>query len=414
VDPLKVQSITKNPPPRNLCQLQSLQGKANFLRCFVPDYATRSHGFLCLLHHDIPFRWDEHAKNKATLSNTPLISPLDYDHNNILYLSALVVSVTGVLVQLGDDEHEHVIYYISKILSGPPLKYNHDEKLALTVFLAIQKLCHYILLRTTKVVADSNPMQYFLSRRKINGKFTRWIVILEEYDIEFSTCKSKKVLVLAKLITNFPSNAKASPVNTDFPEEHLFFIPFDDPWYGNLLIYLRTQKFGSHISQDNRLPIHHQAPRYLLIEDILYRRGVDTILRRCLTINKVDRVLNNFHNNACGGHLSGMSITQKINREGYLLPTLFHDCIYALKRCDKFQLYANKAQAAPTLLHLVITASPFCKWDIYFMTCNPPSSNGDKYIVVEFDYFTKWVEAMPTFNNIANTSVHFFFNHVIT
>jgi hypothetical protein len=32
VDPLKVQAITEIPPPQNLRQLQSLQGKANFLR----------------------------------------------------------------------------------------------------------------------------------------------------------------------------------------------------------------------------------------------------------------------------------------------------------------------------------------------------------------------------------------------
>jgi transposase InsO family protein len=48
------------------------------------------------------------------------------------------------------------------------------------------------------------------------------------------------------------------------------------------------------------------------------------------------------------------------------------------------------------------------------MTCNPPSSNGHKYIVVAVDYFTKWVEAMPTFNNITDTATRFFFNHVIS
>jgi hypothetical protein len=37
VDPLKVQAITEITPPRNLIQLQSLQGKANFLRRFVQD-----------------------------------------------------------------------------------------------------------------------------------------------------------------------------------------------------------------------------------------------------------------------------------------------------------------------------------------------------------------------------------------
>jgi hypothetical protein len=97
------------------------------------------------------------------LSNAPLIIPPDYDRNYILYLSASTVSVAGILIQLGDDGHEHVIYYISKNLSGPPLKYNHEEKLSLVVFLTVQKLRHYILLCTTKVVADSNPIQYFLS-----------------------------------------------------------------------------------------------------------------------------------------------------------------------------------------------------------------------------------------------------------
>jgi hypothetical protein len=62
------------------------------------------------------------------------------------------------------------------------LKYKHEEKLSLAVVLAVQKMRHYILLRTTKVVVDSNPMQYLLSRHQVNNKFTQWITILQEYD----------------------------------------------------------------------------------------------------------------------------------------------------------------------------------------------------------------------------------------
>jgi hypothetical protein len=143
--------------------------KNQLFTTLVPDYATHAQGFLRLLCHDIPFQWDEHSQTnfndlKVVISNAPLISLPDYDHDYILYLSALVVSVGGVLVQLGDDGHEHVIYYTSKNVSGPPLKYNHDEKLTLVVVLVVQKLCHYILLHTTKVVEDSNPIQYFLSQ----------------------------------------------------------------------------------------------------------------------------------------------------------------------------------------------------------------------------------------------------------
>ena len=142
MDPLKVQAITEIPPPRNLRQLQSLQGKAKFLRCFVLDYTTRTHGFLHLLHHNIPFQWDKHAQTtfddlKAALFSTSLIIPPDYNHNYLLYISALVISVVGVLIQIGDDNRGHVIYYISKNLSGTPLKYNHEENLALAVVLAV-------------------------------------------------------------------------------------------------------------------------------------------------------------------------------------------------------------------------------------------------------------------------------------
>jgi hypothetical protein len=250
------------------------------------------------------------------LSNAPLISSPDYNNDYILYISTSTVLVAGVLVQIDDDDCENVIYYISKNLSGPPLKYNHKEKLALAVVLAVEKLCHYILLHTTKVIVNSNPMQYLLSRWKINGNFSRWIVILQEYDLKFSTPKRKKSLVLAELVTTFPFDTTSAPINTDFPDEHLFYITSNDPWYDDLLVYLQTQNFDNHLSRDDRRRIHHQAPRYLLIGDILYRRGVDPILCRCLTIDEADRVLNDCHNGVCGGHLSRMSTAQKIIRAG--------------------------------------------------------------------------------------------------
>ena len=62
VDPLKVQAIKEVPPPRTLRKLQILQGKANFLRCFILDYTTCAQGFLLLLHQEIPFKWDDHAQ----------------------------------------------------------------------------------------------------------------------------------------------------------------------------------------------------------------------------------------------------------------------------------------------------------------------------------------------------------------
>jgi hypothetical protein len=46
VDPLKVKAILNLPPPSSLRQLQILQGKANFLHHFIPNYAELTLGFM--------------------------------------------------------------------------------------------------------------------------------------------------------------------------------------------------------------------------------------------------------------------------------------------------------------------------------------------------------------------------------
>ena len=48
------------------------------------------------------------------------------------------------------------------------------------------------------------------------------------------------------------------------------------------------------------------------------------------------------------------------------------------------------------------------------MDCNPTSAGGNHHIIVAVDYFTKWVEAMPTIKFNGETAVHFVFNQIIT
>jgi hypothetical protein len=61
----------------------------------------------------------------------------------------------------------------------------------------------------------------------------------------------------------------------------------------------------------------------------------------------------------------------------------------------------------------VIDVVPFTKWEIDFTTCHLDSAKGHCYIIVAVDYFTKWVEAMPTFNNDGETMTLFIFNQIV-
>ena len=79
------------------------------------------------------------------------------------------------------------------------------------------------------VVADVNPFQYVLSRRMVGGKFSKWIVILQEFDLDFQSAKSKKSLVFTELIAEFPVEEDVTIEEDSFPDEHIFLISTSDP-----------------------------------------------------------------------------------------------------------------------------------------------------------------------------------------
>ena len=116
-----------------------------------------------------------------------------------------------VLVQDEDDGNEHVVYYLTRNLLDPETHYAHVEKLALAAVHTVQYFRHYILLRTITVVLDCNPMTYILSRKLLGGKYSKWIVILQEFDLEFTTSKSTKSLIFADLICSLPTDSTPSP-----------------------------------------------------------------------------------------------------------------------------------------------------------------------------------------------------------
>jgi len=156
----------------------------------------------------------------------------------ILYLAASTSTISMVLVQEDPIGEEHVIYYLRKNLFGPELQYSHVEKLSLSSIIAIQIFCHYILLRTTIVITNSNPMYHILTCKVLGGKYSKRIIILQEFDIEFVKSKAKKDLVFGELIWDFPHANEDIEPRDSLPDETVFLMIMSNPWYGDILLYL--------------------------------------------------------------------------------------------------------------------------------------------------------------------------------
>ena len=87
-----------------------------------------------------------------------MLQPLDYIIDYSLYVVASMSTIGMVLVQIDEHDQEHVIYYASKSLLDFETRYSNVDKLALATVIVVQKFRHYILLHTTTVYADSNPI----------------------------------------------------------------------------------------------------------------------------------------------------------------------------------------------------------------------------------------------------------------
>ena len=83
IDPLKIAVVLALPTLTNITKLQSLQGKQNFIRHFICNFAKNTHGYTCLLKKDTLFFWDDQAQQafdnlKHTLTHSPMLQPPDY------------------------------------------------------------------------------------------------------------------------------------------------------------------------------------------------------------------------------------------------------------------------------------------------------------------------------------------------
>ena len=114
--------------------------------------------------------------------------------------------------------------------------------------------------------------------------------MLQEFDLEFIKSKSKKSLVLVELLCDLPSDSTATTLEPSIPDESLFLNGSFDPWYGDFIIYLQTKTFRLDTSHSDQRRIRYQAKYYLIVDDTLYHRGADIILRRCLTHEEPEKV----------------------------------------------------------------------------------------------------------------------------
>jgi hypothetical protein len=88
-----------------------------------------------------------------------------------------------VLGQSKDKKH-YAISYASKTLTGPQLNYAITEKELLAVVFAIKKFRSYLVGAKVIIYTDHTALKYLLTKKHAKPRLIRWILLLQEFDLE--------------------------------------------------------------------------------------------------------------------------------------------------------------------------------------------------------------------------------------
>ena len=146
----------------------------------------------------------------------------------------------------------YAIYYTSKNLTPAELNYTVTEKEFLAVVHAINKFRHYITGYETFVHTDHSAIRYLMNKSITNGRVIRWLLLLQEFNITILDRPGKQNTV-ADFLYRLQNIKDDTPVEDQFPDEYLFAISTQTPWFADIANYLVSGKFPSIMNARDKI-----------------------------------------------------------------------------------------------------------------------------------------------------------------
>ncbi|CAN6566177.1 unnamed protein product [Malus baccata var. baccata] len=189
VDKSKIDLVRYLPSPTSVREVRSFLGHAGFYRRFIKDFSKISQPLCRLLQKDVTFKFDD--KYYAL----------------------------GAVLGQRRDKKPHVIYYASRTLNDAQLNYFTTEKELLAVVFALDKFCSYLLGTKVIIYIDHATLKYLLTKKEAKPRLIRWMLLLQEFDVEIQDKKGSENVVadhLSRMVHE--EEANAVPIPETFPD----------------------------------------------------------------------------------------------------------------------------------------------------------------------------------------------------
>ncbi|XP_030477993.2 uncharacterized protein LOC115695035 [Cannabis sativa] len=324
-----------------------------------------------VLGHRISREGIEVDRAKDKLISAPIVTTQDWELPFEIMCDASDYAIGAVLGQRVDKVFR-TIYYASRTLNDAQLNYATTEKEMLAIVLACDNFRPYLIGNKVIVYKDHSAIKYLMTKKDAKPRLIRWVLLLQEFDLEIKDKKGTENLVadhLSRLELEESQNTKEVQINEDFPDEKLFLLNSTVPWFADYVNYLAADIISPDLTRQQLKKFYSEVKHYYWEEPTLYKHCADQIIKRYA-----------------------------------------HQFVQS---CDRCQRTGNISRRNEIPLTGILEVELFDVRGIDFMgPFSSPYNNA--YILLALDYVSKWVEAAATHLNDGKTVLNFLQKNIFT
>ena len=190
MDPKKIEKILDWPVPRNVKDVQSFLGFANFYRRFIHGYSDICVPLTRLTKKTAP--WDfsnaclvAFEALKTAFTQAPVLTHFDPALPRIVETDASDYAIAAIASHVMPDGTIRPIAFHSRTLQAAELNYDTHDKELLAIFEAFELWRHYLegTEKPVDVVTDHKNLEYFSTTKMLTRRQARWSEYLSSFNL---------------------------------------------------------------------------------------------------------------------------------------------------------------------------------------------------------------------------------------
>ena len=167
------------------------------------------------------------------MTQAPVLQPPDWSLPFEIMCDASDYAIGAVLGQKV-NKCPVVIYYASHTLAEAQRNYTTTEKELLAVVFALDKFRSYLLGSKVIIYSDHAALRYLLTKKEAKPRLLRWILLLQEFDVEIRDKKGSENVVADHL--SRITILEGEPIQETFPDEQLLEVSHTHlPWFADIV-----------------------------------------------------------------------------------------------------------------------------------------------------------------------------------